>query len=266
MRFVDLSMPLDDVVPVDPPFLKPRIEFKDHTAGLADLRAMYGILPEQLLDGQGLAAETVTITTHAGTHVDAPWHYHPTMNGGERAWTIDEVPLDWFFRPGVRLDLRHLPSGHLVTPADIDAALARIDYRLRPLDIVLMHTVAAAAYGRDDYIDTGVGFGRAATLHLTDQGIRVVGTDAWGWDLPVSSGRRRFEETGDPSTVWEGHKAGADVGYCQIEKLQNLGSLPDHGFTVACFPAKVRGASAGWTRAVAILGDEPEGRGGRDES
>jgi len=255
MRFVDLSMPLDDVIPVDPPFLRPKIEYKDHQAGLADMDAMYGIRPDQLPDGQGLAAETVTITTHAGTHVDAPWHYHPTMNGGERAWTIDEVPIDWFFRPGVKLDLRHLPSGHLVTPADIDAELERIGYELQPLDIVLAHTVAADAYGRDDYIDTGIGFGRDATLHLTGQGVRVVGTDAWGWDLPVSINRRVFEETGDPSVVWEGHKAGAEVGYCQIEKLQHLDRLPATGFTVACFPTKVRGASAGWTRAVAIFED-----------
>jgi kynurenine formamidase len=101
---------------------------------------MYGILPEQLPDGQGLAAETVTITTHSGTHVDAPWHYHPTMNDGEKAWTIDEVPLDWFFRPGVKLDLRHLPSDHLVTHADIDAELDRIGYELQPFDIALATT------------------------------------------------------------------------------------------------------------------------------
>jgi len=255
MRFVDLSMPLDDVIPVDPPFLRPKIDYKDHQAGIADMEAMYGIRRDQLLDQQGLAAETVTITTHAGTHVDAPWHYHPTMNNGERAWTIDEVPLDWFFRPGVKLDLRHLPNGHLVTPDDIDAELDRIGYVLQPLDIVLASTIAAGAYGSEDYIDTGIGFGREATLHLTGKGVRVVGTDAWGWDLPVSINRRVFEETGDPSVVWEGHKAGAEVGYCQIEKLQNLEELPAFGFTVACFPAKVRGASAGWTRAVALFED-----------
>lgn len=253
MRFVDLSMPLDDVIPVDPPFLRPKIEYKDHILGAKDMEAMYGIRREQLLDQQGLAAETVTMTTHSGTHVDAPWHYHPTMNNGEKAWTIDEVPLDWFFRPGVKLDLRHLPNGHLVTPADIDAELERIGYELQPYDIVLAHTVASAAYGRDDYIDTGIGFGREATLHLIGKGVRVVGTDAWGWDLPVSINRQVFEETGDPSVVWEGHKAGAEAAYCQIEKLQNLEDIPAFGFTVACFPAKVRGASAGWTRAVAIF-------------
>ena len=255
MRFVDLSMHIDDVIPVDPPFLKPKIEYKAHTAGLKEMHAMFGILPEQLPEGQGLAAETVTITTHAGTHIDAPWHYHPTMNNGEKAYTIDECPLDWFFRPGVKLDLRHLPSGTLVMPSDIDEALAKLNYTLKPYDIVMFHTVASASYGSPDYVDIGIGFGREATLHLTRQGVVVVGTDAWGWDLPIKDNRKNFEESGDPSVVWEGHKAGIEAAFCQIEKMHNLDAIPALGFTVACFPTKVRGASAGWTRAVAIFED-----------
>ena len=38
-----------------------------------------------------------------------------------------------------------------------------------------------------------------------------------------------------------------------MEKLGNLHALPDHGFTVACFPVKIHRASAGWVRAVAII-------------
>lgn len=58
-------------------------------------------------------------------------------------------------------------------------------------------------------------------------------------------------ETGNVALIWEGHKAGRDIG--NLEKLRNLGSLPAHGFTISCFPHKIRGASAGWTRAVAIF-------------
>ena len=60
-------------------------------------------------------------------------------------------------------------------------------------------------------------------------------------------------ETGDASIIWEGHKAGREIGYCHMEKLSNLDALPDHGFKVACFPVKIERASAGWTRAVAII-------------
>jgi hypothetical protein len=44
-----------------------------------------------------------------------------------------------------------------------------------------------------------------------------------------------------------------DLPYAQIERLVNLSELPAFGFKVACFPLKIKGGSAGPTRAVAIL-------------
>ena len=107
--------------------------------------------------------------------------------------------------------------------------------------------------GYEDYINTGCGMGREATLYLLERGVRVVGTDAWGWDVPMKYMAERYQQTKDASIIWEGHKAGKEIGYCQLEKLHNLEVLPADGFTVVCFPTKIRAASAGWTRAVAIV-------------
>jgi kynurenine formamidase len=253
---LDLSIPLENDVPADPPFQKVRIDYRTHATTADEIAALFpGLRPEQLPERMGWAVENVSLSTHNGTHVDAPWHYHPTMDGGARAITIDEVPLDWFVRPGVKLDFRHLPDGHVVTPAEIDAELERIGHRLSPFEIVVANTAAGKRYGQPNYVDSGCGFGRDATLHLLRQGIRVVGTDAWSWDAPFKFTARRFAETRDPSIIWEGHKAGRDFGYCQIEKLHNLEALPPTGFTISCLPVKVRGGSAGWTRAVAMLPD-----------
>jgi len=65
--------------------------------------------------------------------------------------------------------------------------------------------------------------------------------------------RDKYLASRNPALIWEGHKAGREIGYCHIEKLHNLEALPTTGFSIACFPVKVRGGSAGWTRAVAIL-------------
>ena len=203
----------------------------------------------------GWAVEQVRISTHNGTHMDAPWHYRPTMDGGDRAITIDEIPLEWCCQPGVKLDFRHFDDGYVDKPCDIEAELARIGHELRPLNIVVVNTAAGARYGRDDYLFKGCGFGRASTLWLTERGVRVVGTDAWSWDAPFPHTARRWKETGDPSIIWEGHKAGMEIAYCQIEKLGNLACLPPTGFDVICFPTKVKDASAGWTRAVAVLSE-----------
>jgi kynurenine formamidase len=108
-------------------------------------------------------------------------------------------------------------------------------------------------FGQPGYLDAGVGIGREATLYLLERGVRVVGTDAWSWDAPFKYTRERFAATGDASIIWEGHKAGRDIGYGQMEKLANLECLPAHGFQVSCFPYKIRHASAGFVRAVAIF-------------
>jgi kynurenine formamidase len=175
------------------------------------------------------------------------------MSGGERAITIDEVPLEWCLQPGVKLDFRHFPDGYVATAKDVETELARIGHTLSPLEIVVMNTAAGAAYGKPDYVSRGCGMGREATLYLTERGVRVTGTDGWSWDAPFVHTNTKYQTTRNAGLIWEGHKAGREVGYCHIEKLHNLELLPATGFMVSCFPVKIRAASAGWTRAVAIL-------------
>jgi kynurenine formamidase len=257
---VDLSVFLENDVLSDPPPLAPRIEYQSHKDTVPEFQHLYpGTSAADYPDGEAAAAEKLFVTTHNGTHLDAPWHYHSTMDaklgGPRRSMTIDEVPLDWCFQPGVKLDFRHFDDGYRVSAADVEAELKRIGHDLRPLEIVVINTRAGERYGHDDYVTSGCGMGYEATMHLLERGIRVTGTDGWSWDPPTRFVAERVRETGDTSRIWEGHKAGRDIGYCHLEKLHNLESLPATGFTIACFPQKVRAASAGSTRAVAIFED-----------
>ena len=97
--------------------------------------------------------------------------------------------------------------------------------------------------------------GLEATLYLLERGVRLTGTDAWSWDAPFVHTAQKYQSSQDASLIWEGHKAGLEIGYCHMEKLTNLDQLPPSGFMVSCFPAKVKRGSAGWTRAVAIFED-----------
>jgi kynurenine formamidase len=259
-RIVDISTPLMGGIRSDPPHMLPKIKYAGHHETAPQMAEYMGIRVDQLPDGEYCAREDVEITTHSGTHMDAPWHFFSTMNhalkpGGEPSWTIDEVPLDWCFQPGVKLDFRHLPDGYVATPGDVEAELRRIGHEIRPLDIVVVNTAAGARYGQDDYVDRGCGMGKAATVWLLERGVRVVGTDGWSWDAPFSFTRERVKETGDVGLIWEGHRAGREIGYFQMEKLNNLPDIPAHGFDIVCFPVKVHKASAGWTRAVAIFSE-----------
>ena len=262
-RFVDLSIPIENGVESDPPGARPQVTYIRHEESVGMLAASFpGLTADDLPERQGWAVERITLSTHNGTHMDAPWHFHATQDaalqgGAVPALTIDQIPLDWCQRPGVKLDFRRFQDGYVATAADVRAELERIGHTLQPYDIVVVNTRAGALYGQEGYVAAGCGMGREATLWLCEQGVRIVGTDGWSWDAPFVHTAKRWAETRDPAIIWEGHKAGRERGYFQMEKLHNLEALPPFGFEISCFPVKIRAASAGWIRAVAIFDDAP---------
>src|SRR5436309_8671416 len=111
-RFVDLSIYLENDVLSDPPAFAPKIEYFTHENTFEQIAPFFpGLRKQDLPDGQGWAVETIRLSTHNGTHLDAPYHFHGTMNKAlgepERSIAIDEVPLEWCSQPGVTLDFRH---------------------------------------------------------------------------------------------------------------------------------------------------------------
>ncbi|MFW9855055.1 MAG: cyclase family protein [Candidatus Thorarchaeota archaeon] len=263
MKFVDLSIPIKNNWPCDPPLMYPEIEYNDHERGALEMGFFFpDLIPEKELPlGKGWATENVRLSTHNGTHMDAPWHYAPVMDkeiAEKPAMTIDEIPLEWCMAPLVILDCTDLEDGYIMQPEDIDQKLAELNYTLNHGDVLSIHTNAPNYIGTDEYINHGVGVGLEGTLHILRQGIKIVGTDAWSWDAPFALTSEKWqkglkEDIRDPSIIWEGHFAGIKRGYFQMEKLTNLEQVPPVGATICCFPIKIAKASAAWVRAVAYF-------------
>jgi kynurenine formamidase len=214
-ELIDISAPLENTVPADPLPYRLNITYVDHQASVPQLLSIFsGLTRQDLPDGEGWAIENVELITHNGTHLDAPYHFASTMNRVERAITIDEVPLEWCFQPGVKLDFRHFPDGYVVTASDVEGELLRIHHELKPLEIVVINTRAGACYGHDDYVNSGCGMGREATLYLLQRGVRLTGTDGWSWDAPFVYTAERYRQTGNAALIWEGHKTGREIAYC----------------------------------------------------
>jgi kynurenine formamidase len=252
-RFVDLSAPIVASPAELPDILRTDVEFSDHAEGARTIETMLGVGPELLRDGEGWAVETFTrFGTHNSTHVDAPYHYNSTI-GGEPAKTIDQLPLEWFYGPGVVLEMSHKADGEAMTVEDAERALDAAGHVLSPGDIVLVRTDRDAFLEALDYMARGPGVTAEATRWLHAAGVRVMGIDAWGWDAPLHLQAAAAKASGEAGIFWAAHQA--DLEYCQIERLANLRELPPTGFTISVFPLRLVGGSAAPARAVAIIPD-----------
>lgn len=256
-RAIDLSLPIEPGVASEP--WPADIERFDHEAG-ADLLTedlhdfgIEDVAGEDFPGGMGLAWEEVQAITHTGTHLDAPYHYGPTV-GDEPAKTIEDVPIEWCCGDAVVLDFTWKENETEITPDELDAQLTDLDHSLSPGEIVLIQTGADELWGDPEYLTDFPGMSAAATKHLTEQGVRVIGTDAYGFDKPFAEMGRRYVESGDADELWPAHFAGREVEYCQIEKMANLDALPRKtNVPLVTTPVVVEGASAGWVRPVALF-------------
>ncbi|GAB5400324.1 MAG: cyclase family protein [Aureisphaera sp.] len=255
MKIVDLSKPIR-YNKQDPWFMRVKIKHKPHRKANLLIRLFLG-LPKNLFPKGfvGWADDTIQkMGVHSTTHIDAPWHYAPTCNG-EPSKTIDEMPLELGYGDGIVIDMAHKPDFEAITVNDIQNFLNKNGLALAPKMIVLIKTGRDKYNGTKDFPMVGTGMSAEATEWLIDQGIKVMGIDSWGWDLPLKHLVKEAKKTRNPELFWEAHLVGQRKEYYHMEQLINLDALPYSGFKVAVFPLKIVGASAAPARVVAMLED-----------
>lgn len=248
MALIDLSLTIgpnnSEPVPVE-------VDYIDHKTGGDMLGGSSGITHQDFPDQMGLSLEMVKLTTHTGTHIDAPLHYGPASEG-KKSLDITDCPLDWFISDAVICRLDPDPGLGDVTVEEVKLCLDKMQVELKPKDIVLLHLQGDRHWGTSEYFTDFRGVSASLTHWLVDQGIKVIGVDTFGFDAPFGVMLARYQETNDPSTLWPAHIVGREKSYCQIERLTNLEKIPvDCGFRVMCVPIKIAHAGAGWTRVVA---------------
>jgi kynurenine formamidase len=249
IKIIDLSVSLkNDRFDREPE----QITYSSHAQGAKGAAQRYSMKESDFPDSLYAASESVKLNTHSGTHLDSPWHYGPTSEG-KPSKTIDQIPLEWCYSDGVVLDFSYKKKGESITVADLEANLKKINYKIKPFDIVLIRTDTDKHYYEPGYDKMHPGMSKEATLWLIERGVKVTGIDAWGWDRPTDVMVAEFK-SGIKDRFWASHLLGRSREYCHLERLANLDQIPKpFGFKVAVFPIKIEKASAGWVRAVAIF-------------
>jgi len=263
MKIIDLSLPIDEkafeVHHVD-------IERVSHKAGVEKFnRVLMGktlkgkishllgkriVKKEDLPEGEFLSLEVVHAPVHVGTHLDYSFHYG-SISEGRASKTAEEIPLEYCFQDGVKLNLIHKRPNEVITAKDIEAALNKINYKLKALDIVLLHTGADKFYGTPKYFSEYPGIDVSTIDYLLDHGIKIFGVDTMGIDRPYKFMLKEFLE--DKKPLYPAHFYGRKREFIHIERLAHLEKLPDTGFKVICFPVRIKQTGAAWARVVAIV-------------
>ena len=256
VKLIDLSITLESRAGINYGHGEPEIIYTNHEESAQKRSAIYGLKPSDfdIREGRYAAVEQVCASTHETTHLDAPWHYTP-ISEGKPAKTIEQIPLEWCYGDGVVLDFHHKKAGDGITAREVKNALEKIDYRLKPWDIVLIRTDAYKYYGKSEYATVHPGMTKESTLWLIEQGIKTMGIDAFGWDRPHQVMVSELK-AGKKERFWEAHYLGIEREYIHLERLANLDKIPKpFGFKLFTFPIKIARASAGWVRAVAMFED-----------
>ena len=257
---VDISVPLKAGIVSDPPGLTPEIEFRNH----ADTARRGPVLLPRRRAGRSPRPGGLGRRARADHDAqrDAPRRALPLRlhDGRGQAGDHDRRGAAGVVHaPAVKLDFRGFADGYVATAADVEAELARIGHELPPLEIVVVNTSAGAKYGQDDYVRSGCGMGREATLYLLERGVRVTGTDAWSWDAPFVHTAERYAREHDASIIWEGHRAGARSATATSRSCTTSSRCPTTGSRSPASRSTSRAARrAGRGRSRSCREREPE--------
>ncbi len=225
----------------------------------------------------GVNAQYIQTSNHMGTHLDAPRHF--VTNG----MTIDEIPLEWLYGPGVIVDLRaEMDDLAIYSPEMIESRV-----EVRDGDIVILHT-GWERYGQfgeeadeERYIHRHPGPHPDMVPWLLEKKVHIWGLDAISTDHPMNLPIGRFLGKGmhghcDRVRALAEEKFGKEgVAKLFPEEdyqlthnalfphdcihIENLGGeiaapeLQNRRLTIGCFPWKFKGGEAAFARTVAFV-------------
>jgi kynurenine formamidase len=189
------------------------------------------------------AVNTILMSEHAGTHTDSFTHMDPSSS----AKSIEQIPLKHFLGPAVCLDVSHVPDSELITKSDLEAACKKADLTIPPNGTVLLYTgTFIRHFPTMNYNQKNPGLDREAIEWLADQGAINIGIDAVSIDVSPHKGEE-----------WKpAHTVCRERGLLNTENLGDLRPVAGKHFFYIGLPLKIRGGTAGPTRAIAILDAE----------
>lgn len=182
----------------------------------------------------GFETEALFLATHAGTHVDAPFHLD------SKGIKVEAVQLERLVGRGVLLDFSDKGDKEKISLSDTKKAIRRTRTPIKEGDILLMRTGWDRFLGDNKYLTSHPGFTKEAAEYLASLKPSAIGLDGPDPDLPNASG-------------FPVHEALLPRGILIVENLANLGAINSETFEFIGLPLKIGNGTGCPMRAVALV-------------
>ncbi|MBA7568802.1 Kynurenine formamidase [subsurface metagenome] len=186
------------------------------------------IIPTKIHENGGYNVHSISMSSHTGTHVDAPYHVRP---GGD---TVDSPEvLDACIGDALVIDVSSRLDGIEITPESLGTATERI----KPGDRLLLTTGWSDLFGTDDFFRNYPSLSIELTRLLIGKSVALIGIET-------------------PSVHYEKndliHEMLLSNGIIIVENLANLKKLGEGRVFFSAAPLKLRGIDGSTVRAYAI--------------
>jgi kynurenine formamidase len=213
VKLIDLTLTISQSIPTFPG--SPKTQF-----------ILWSTLKE---DGYNL--ELLFLSSHTGTHLDAPYHF--VKNGAK----IHQIPLNRLLGNGILIKIKR-ERNQAITKNDL-VSFERKNGNIPKHSSIIFHTEWQKNLNTDFYFINNPGLSESAATYLVSKEINLVGIDSPNIDLGKDK-------------TFNVHKIFAKNNILIVENLSNLNKISSKQFDFVILPLKLKDATGSPVRAIAI--------------
>jgi len=214
MRILDLTLTISNKIPTFPGSPQPKL------------------IPWENVRDDGYNLEFLFMSTHTGTHMDAPYHFL------EKGAKIHEISLKKLVSEAVLIQSKK-KGGESITKTDIQK-FEKKHGKIASFSSVIFYTGWQRNLQKKYYFTENPGLSVSAAKYLALKKVNLVGIDSPSIDLGTDS---KFSV----------HQIFAKKGILIVENLANLNKIKSSKFHLVVLPLKLKNATGSPVRAVAFV-------------
>ena len=214
MKIIDLTLTVSDEIPTFPGSPQP------------------SFIPWENVKEDGYNLELLFLSTHTGTHMDAPYHFL------EKGAKIHEISLKKLVSEAILIKSKK-KGGESITKTDIQK-FEKKHGKIASFSSVIFYTGWQRNLQKKYYFTKNPGLSVSAAKYLASKKINLVGIDSPSIDLGKDS---KFSV----------HQIFAKKGILIVENLANLEKIKSSKFHLVVLPLKLKNATGSPVRAIAFV-------------